>query len=199
MPMNGKAGEGNEATRPANGRPEPPGPPSRTEPRNPDGRLRLKVTTYDGTEVKTYPPKTRAEVQRDFNLKAYDSCFAECLAVCGFRNPRSGQWEAYGQGNRKIAGVTKKILKYLQLHAGVYFEKGTLYVELGIAALSSGPYTNVQVYRMRLSHRETKTTEHYILTEDDRVAWRPSATWTHVELTTVAAGQENGRDDCTQE
>jgi len=199
MPMDGKAGEGRESTRLANGQAEPSELPPRTPLRNGKGRLLLKVTTYDGTEVRTYPSKTRAEVQRDFDLRAYDSCFAECLAVCGFRNPRSGQWEAYGRGNRKIAGVTKRILKYLQLHAGVYFEKGTLYVELGIAALSSGPYTNVQVYRMRLSHRETKTTEHYILTEDDRVAWRPSATWIHVELTRVAAGQENGRDHCTQE
>jgi len=199
MPMNGKAGEGQETTRPTNGRAEPLGPRYGTAQRNADGRLLLKVTTYDGTDVKAHPPKTLTEVQRDFNLKAYDSCLAECLAVCGFRNPRSGQWEAYGRGNRKIAGVTKRILKYLQLHAGAHFDKGTLYVELGIAALAGGPYANVQVYRLRLSHRETKTTEHYILTEDDRVAWRPSATWIHVELTRVAAGQEDGQDHCAQE
>ncbi|MFC1805381.1 hypothetical protein ACFL09_00175 [Planctomycetota bacterium] len=121
---------------------------------------------------------TRAELL-GVDLKAYDCCRARCLAVFGFRQPSTGEWVGYGEEYRALSRLGEDILNIIQRNPGVYFDKLMLYVATGHEVMA-GADANTHVYRLRLAHGERKQTEHFILTRDGGVAWRPDATWVHV-------------------
>ena len=145
---------------------------------NKNRQLRFEVDRYagDGSDIDT-SDLSLAQV-REIDLRAHDTCRAECLGVYGFRDPASGEWTEYG---RRLGPIAKAVLVSIQWQTPVLLEPDMLETLTGEPGLADPTNRASAIHRLRVRHGETKQTEHFIRTVNGSVGWPPGLSWIAVK------------------